>query len=104
MESSINDSGDRIILTIHSFSSVEPRSAKTKEEKALSGFDLLSAVFIDRDYNGSEFVMTDAFFLDDLKQQDDGRIIELEKFSTGKRMMVVYTDIFGNDLTESVSL
>lgn len=104
VESSINDSGDRIILTIHSFSSVEPRSAKTKEEKALSGFDLLSAVFIDRDYNGSEFVMTDAFFLDDLKQQDDGRIIELEKFSTGKRMMVVYTDIFGNDLTESVSL
>lgn len=101
---SIQKTEEKILLTLHSFNSVEPRSAKTKAEKELAGFDLLSAVFIDRNYNGKEFMMTDAFFLNDMKKQEDSRIIEFDKNTVGEKMMVVYTDIFGNDLTESILL
>ena len=55
--SSIEVDDDRLILLIHKFSSEEPRSGKTSEEKTLSGFDLLSAVYVDRCYNGKEFIM-----------------------------------------------
>ena len=34
----------------------------------MSGFDFLSAVFVDRNYNGKEFIMTDVFFSDELKK------------------------------------
>ena len=44
--------------------------AQTKEEKQLSGFDLLSAIFIDRTYNNQEFIMTDALFSDELKYEN----------------------------------
>ena len=91
-------------LVISNFTSDEPRTTKTKEEKTLSGFDLLSAVFIDRNYNGQEFIMTDALFIDEMNVEGDKLIVELEKKDVGERLMVVYTDIFGNDLTECFSI
>jgi site-specific DNA-methyltransferase (adenine-specific)/adenine-specific DNA-methyltransferase len=48
--------------------------------------------------------MTDVFFSDEIKCENETLIIELDKSSVGNRIMVVYTDIFGNDLTESFSL
>ena len=48
--------------------------------------------------------MTDVFFSDELKVEENCLTIELDKASIGKKIMVVYTDIFGNDLTESFSL
>ena len=72
--SSMEVDDDRLILLIHKFSSEEPRSGKTSEEKALSGFDLLSAVYIDRCYNGKEFIMTDVFFSDEM-QTENGALI-----------------------------
>jgi len=101
-ELAVNDKNINII--IHSFTSEEPRSAKTIEEEGLSGFDLLSAVFIDRKYNGKEFIMTDSLFLDEIKQIDGNLVIEFDKQTIGGKIMAVYTDIFGNDLTESFSL
>lgn len=99
---SINEQKARLIIS--KFSSEEPRSVKTAEEKLLSGFDLLSAVFVDRNYNGKEFIMTDSFFSDEIECIDGKLVIELEKKSIGDKIMVVYTDIFGNDLTESFSI
>lgn len=93
-----------INVVIKSFTSEEPRSAKTIEEKKMSGFDFLSAVFVDRNYNGKEFIMTDVFFSDELKKSQDSLIIELDRKSVGEKIMVVYTDIFGNDLTECFSV
>lgn len=93
-----------IKLVISNFTSEEPRTTKTKEEKALSGFDLLSAVFIDRNYNGQEFIMTDAFFSDEMNMEGNNFIIEIDKKDVGDRLMIVYTDIFGNDLTECFSV
>ncbi len=70
VKSCIVKQGDKIIVKISSFSSEEPRTFKTAEEKAMSGFDLLSAVFIDAKYNGEEFIMTNVFFSDELKTQE----------------------------------
>jgi len=102
--SSIDANERNVKLIISNFTSEEPRTTKTKEEKVLSGFDLLSAVFIDRNYNGEEFIMTDAFFSDEMTVEGDKLVVVLDKKNVGERIMVVYTDIFGNDLTESFSL
>ena len=102
--SSVDVSERSVKLVISNFTSDEPRTTKTKEEKNLSGFDLLSAVFIDRNYNGQEFIMTDALFIDEMNVEGDKLIVELEKKDVGERLMVVYTDIFGNDLTECFSI
>lgn len=104
VESEITEIGNKVVITINSFSSEEPRSGKTLEEKNLSGFDLLSAIFIDRYYNGQEFIMTDAIFSDEVKVETNKVRIELDVDSVGDRIMLVYTDIFGNDLTESFSV
>lgn len=100
----ITKTKDKLIITISNFSSEEPRSSKTSDEKNLSGFELLSAIFIDRSYNGKEFIMTDAFFSDVIEINNSEAKIELELSSIGDKIMIVYTDIFGNDLTESFSL
>lgn len=104
VKSRIVQSENQITITIDEFSSEEPRSGKTSEEKVLSGFDLLSAVFVDRAYNGKEFIMSNVFFLDELKKEDGTIKIEIDKTSVGEKIMVVYTDIFGNDLTECFTL
>ena len=44
------------------------------------------------------------FFSDDIKIEGNKATIELDLSSVGEKMMIVYTDIFGNDLTESFSL
>ncbi len=104
VNSSMEVSEDKVIIHIDGFSSEEPRSAKTSEEKSLSGFDLLSAIFIDRKYNGNEFIMTDVLFSDEIKGNNGIWMIELDKKTVGNKIMIVYTDIFGNDLTECFSL
>ncbi len=104
VDSALTVEGDRVVLTIRSFSSEEPRSGRTAEERKMSGFDFLSAVFLDRAYNGREFLMTDAFFADELAGGDGARRIELKRDGVGERIMAVYTDIFGNDFTESFSV
>lgn len=104
VSSEIHSKDNKIVITINAFTSEEPRSAKTSSEKELAGFDLLSAVFVDRNYNGKEFIMTDSYFCDDISIQDNKIIIELEKSSVGRKLMIVYTDIFGNDLTESFTI
>lgn len=104
VKSSLSCQDDKIVLTVTEFSSEEPRSGKTAEEKTMSGFELLSAVFIDSDYNGREFVMSNVFFSDELNVSGNTFTIELSKASVGQKIMVVYTDIFGNDLTECFTL
>lgn len=104
VESSIKCTKDKVIITILKFSSVEPRTSKTEEEKAMNGFDLLSAVFIDKNYNDTEFVMTDAMFAEEMLSKDNKFKIELKKSEVGKKIMIVYTDIFGNDLMESFTI
>ena len=97
VESTVETENGKILLTVTDFRSKEPRSEKTAEEKKMSGFDFLAGIFIDADYNGKEFILSDAFFADDLKTEDGTVRIELEKPREAKEIMVIYTDIFGND-------
>jgi hypothetical protein len=59
----------------------------------MTGFQLLSAVFIDRNYNGKAFEMTDYYFLEDIKEENGQLLITLPKASKHSKMMVVYTDV-----------
>lgn len=100
VKSSMSYDESKIKIFIDDFKSDEPRSAKTTEEKQMNGFELLSSVFVDRKFNGKDFVMTDVFFFDDLVNEDNKLVLELKRDKVGEKIMLVYTDIFGNDLTE----
>lgn len=104
VKSYITSDKKKIKIVIKSFSSSEPISGKNIKDKTKSGFDLLSSVFVDSNYNGKEFIVTNAFFSNDLVKSQDALIVELDKNSVEKNIMAVYTDIFGNDLTECFSV
>lgn len=95
---------------------------KDDDGVVLENFESLSAIFIDKDYNGESFVMDDVYFADELlsKKIDsgdekkirselkgtskDGLKIKLKSKDVGTQIMVVYTDIYGNDFTEVYKL
>jgi site-specific DNA-methyltransferase (adenine-specific)/adenine-specific DNA-methyltransferase len=60
--------------------------------------DALSMVLVDRDYNGEYFNMTDFFFRKELEKEDWKTRIPDQ--SIGKRIMIIYLDIFGNERVE----
>lgn len=100
VQSSICKDGENITIKIESFCSGEPITTKTSEERKMSGFELLSAVFIDKTYNGKEFIMSNVYFSDELTEDNGSLTITLNLKSVGEKIMVVYTDIYGNDFTE----
>lgn len=104
VESRLQISENNIQIILHAFASKEPNAGRSTAEKQMEGFDLLSAVFIDRAYNGNAFEMTDYYFLDDIPEINGERIVTLKRPAKPGKIMVVYTDIFGNDLTESFSV
>ena len=83
---------------------------------------------MDKNFDGKQFIMTDYYFADDLlpkkkskknteddeenedirkelkKMQKDGLKITFEKSELGKKIMVVYTDIYGNDFSEILTV
>ena len=104
LQRQVTVSDEEVIITIDSFISKEPCSTKITQEKKLTGFDLLSAVFIDKNYNGKQFITTDAFFLDEIKRDNNTLVIKLDRKNMGNKLMLVYTDIFGNELAECVTI
>lgn len=92
---------------------------KDDEGRKVDNFQTLSAVFIDTNYDGTNFQMNEYFFADQLlpkkgkneevnirKQLSSlskkGITITLERKNVGEKIMIVYTDIFGNDFSEVV--
>lgn len=94
----------------------------TEEESGndMDNFESLAMVLIDRNYNGEAFEMDDYFFAEDLllnknkksnepeedlkkelKQQKE-IVIPLNKKDCGKKIMIVYIDIYGNEFKESL--
>jgi len=120
VKSEMNKNKDEVKIYIKSFVSHELESDKNQDEKGMKNFETLSAVFIDKNYNGKAFEMDDVFFADELlpkkakkkevndedikielkKIQKKGLEIVLKKSELGKQVMVIYTDIYGNDFTE----
>ena len=102
----------------------EFKSQYGKDDKGsyLRNFESLSAVYIDKDYNGKHFELDDVYFAEDLlpsssgkkgKDKNDDEIreelksqnktalsITLDIKDLGDKLMVIYTDIYGNDFTE----
>lgn len=108
---------------------------KDEDGKEIDNFETLSSVFVDKQFNGEQFIMTDSFFADDLlpkrktdkkkydEEQEDyedsdllnirkslrelknkGLTISFNKKEVGKQIMIVYTDIYGNDFTEILKI
>lgn len=75
-------------------------SGRTKDEKNLEKFDTLSAIFIDNNYDGNAFSITDVFFHEDLDVEKGKVKISFDKADVGKKIMLVYIDIFGNEFKE----
>lgn len=75
------------------------REEETNEK--LPNFESLSMVIVDENYNGKDFMMTKCLFKEDIEKKRDGLIIPLEK--TGKKIGVVYIDLYGNEFKEIIN-
>ena len=122
VEAEVKKENDEVKIIIKSFKSSELSSDKTKEEKQKQDFENLSAVFIDKNYNGKAFEMDEALFVDELlpkkkkgqsaedfekelkELSKSGVEITLNSKEIGDKIMVVFTDIYGNDFTQTFTI
>lgn len=134
VKAEIKKAKDEIKLVIKSFKTNELQSDKAKDEKSFENFETLSAIFIDKNYNGKAFEMDEAFFADDLlpkkrankrsqieeieenNEIEENIIDDLKQLSkTGieisfnasevkNQIMVIFTDIYGNDFTQTFKI
>lgn len=68
--------------------------------KSFENFETLSAVFIDSNYDGSDFILTNSFFADELKKSNDNLKISIPLKNIGKEVMIIFIDIYGNEFKE----
>ena len=120
VKAEIKKEKDEIKIIITHFKTTELQSDRTKDEKSLENFETLSAVFIDKTYNGKSFEMDEAKFADELLPKKSKKIsdenedldlgdlknllqveIPLKKSETGDQIMIICTDIYGNDFTQT---
>lgn len=66
----------------------------------INNFDTLSAIFIDNKYNGSDFILTNSFFADELVRSDDCLQLPSPINIMSKKTMIIYIDIYGNEFKE----
>jgi len=116
VKSKIKKSKDKITLQIKKF-----ESAYTKNEtgEKLENFESLAMLLVDLNYNDEAFLMTDYYFADDLlniKEDETEEEIKTElkkkkeitkvfnKKNCGKKIMVVYVDIYGNEFKEVLTI
>jgi len=113
---------NEVTILIKSFKTKELNADKTKEEKQKEEFENLSALFIDKTYNGKAFEMDEALFIDELlpkkkkgqtKEEFEQELKELSqkgieksfnRSEIGDMIMLVFTDIFGNDVTKTFKI
>ena len=100
VEAAIKKSSKNVTITISDFDCKEPMSGRNKDEKNLTKFDALSAIFVDRHYDGNAFSITDAFFHEDLVLENGKLKICLERVDAGEKIMMIFIDIFGNEFKE----
>lgn len=94
----VNSSFSDGVLSITKFLAHYPDEETGKE---MSEFKALALVIIDKDYDGKEFVMSDAFFAEELVTKKSG-VINIELTGYGKKIGVVYIDIYGNEFREEI--
>lgn len=99
VENKIIKSTNGTVLELTKFYS---KIAVNEKGEKYSNFSTLASIFLDEEYDGENFKMTKYYFADDLKIVDDKISIELNE--NGKNsVMIVYTDIFGNEFSEVIT-
>lgn len=114
VKSMIKQDKNNIILQVKEFKSHYLQDDKGRMYR---NFETLSSVYIDYNYNGQTFEMDEAFFADEIMlKQKSKQDIDLEEFEKdgieiilprkklGQSIMVVYSDIYGNDFTEKLEI
>lgn len=71
-------------------------------DKQLPNFDSLSMVIIDEKFNGTDFMMSQCFFKEDIENKNETLLIPLIK--TGKTICVIYIDLYGNEFKETIKV
>lgn len=89
----------KVCLEITGFKCSELSVNMTKAEKAYTGIQLLSAVLVDGDYDGSCFSVTDVCFQEELEKE-----ASLTFESASGRVMAKFIDIYGNEFSEEVQV
>lgn len=119
VKSEIKTLKDKIVLKIKKF-----ESAYSQDEtgEKLKNFESLAMLFIDLNYDGEKFMMTDYFFAQDLlnykkNEEEESKeeikkkltkqkeiIKEFPKKDCGKQIMAIYVDIYGNEFREKFKI
>jgi adenine-specific DNA-methyltransferase len=92
--------------------------AEEETNKDMGNFESLAMVLIDNNYNDEIFIMDNYYFANDLlpkakKDEDEETIkqelkqqkeimIELDRDKCGRKVMVIYIDIYGNEFKEAL--
>jgi len=70
--------------------------------KELANFESLSMVVIDEHFNEKDFMMSKCLFYEEIQKTEDELHIPLQNY--GKKICVIYIDIFGNELKEVIQV
>lgn len=100
VRSNIKKFGEELVITLTEFRSYY---YKNEQGKILDNFETLSAVFIDYNYN-EPFIIDDVFFADDFKKENDNFVIRIKNKNIGRKIMLIYVDIYGNEFKEIIQL
>lgn len=74
---------------------------KDESGKILDNFETLSAIFVDKKYDGKNFKLDEVFYSDDLKVIDNKISISFDRKELGEKIMIIYIDMYGNEFKES---
>ncbi len=100
VESNITYKNNKLIIDLIRFYS---KSLIDENGQEYDNFDTLASIFIDTNYDGSNFRLTDYFFADDLKETNNKISIVIQR-SDISNIMIIYTDIFGNEFKEEINV
>lgn len=90
---------NNLVININKFKSNDSH----KED--FNNFSELSSIFIDKNYNESNFILSESFFHDDLIKKDCEEInIFLNLKEVGNFLKIIYTDIYGNEFIEVINV
>ncbi len=119
VKSEVEKLKEKVILKIKKFESAYSQDETGEKPK---NFESLAMLFVDLNYDGEKFMMTNYFFAQDLlnqkrKEENESEeeikekltkqkeiIREFSKQDCGKQIMVIYIDIYGNEFRETFNV
>lgn len=100
VESKITYKNNKLTIELSKFYS---KTLINEDGNEYKNFETLASIFVDTDYDGTNFKLTDYFFADDLKEEKNKIKISISKKNI-KNIMIIYTDIFGNEFKENINI